>query len=82
MLRCREVSRMVAADEVRSAGFARRVAVRMHLMMCNNCRRFAREIDQLGRVMRATPREDLDPGTEADAVERVMRRLQPPPPGS
>lgn len=72
---------MVAADEVRSAGFARRVAVRMHLMMCNNCRRFAREIDQLGLAMRSMPREDLDPGTEADAVERVMRRL-PPPTGS
>ena len=73
---------MVAADEVRSAGFARRVAVRMHLMMCNNCRRFAREVDALGRVMRSMPREDLDPGAEAEAVERVMRRLPQPPPGS
>jgi hypothetical protein len=72
---------MVAADEVRSAGFARRVAVRLHLMMCNNCRRFAREIDLLGRVSRSLPREDLDPGAEAVAIERVMRRLQQSPPG-
>ncbi len=72
---------MVASDEVRSAGFARRVAVRMHLMMCSNCRRFAREVDLLGRVMRSLPLESLEPGDEADAVERVMRRLQPPPPG-
>ncbi|MFA6165013.1 MAG: hypothetical protein WC700_00210 [Gemmatimonadaceae bacterium] len=73
---------MVASDEVRSARFARRVAVHLHLMMCNNCRRFAREIDLLGQVSRSLPREDLDLGTEAEAVERVMRRLQPPPPGS
>jgi len=73
---------MVAADEVRAAGFARRVAVRMHLMMCNNCRRFAREIDLLGRVARSMPREDLEPGAEADAVARVMRRLPQSPPGS
>jgi hypothetical protein len=73
---------MVAADEVRSAGFARRVAVHMHLMMCNNCQRFAREIELLGRVMRSRPEEDLDPGAETEAVERVMRRLRPPPPGA
>jgi hypothetical protein len=72
---------MVASDEVRSAGFARRVAVRMHLMMCNNCRRFAREIDLLGRVSRSLPRENLDPGAETEAVERVMRRLQQPSSG-
>ncbi len=73
---------MVAADEVRSAGLARRVAVRMHLMMCNNCRRFAREIDLLGRVSRSVPADDLERGDEADAVERVMRRLPQPPPGA
>lgn len=73
---------MVAADEVRSAGFARRVAVRMHLTMCNNCRRFAREVELLGLVMRSMPREDLEREAEGDAVERVMRRLQPPPPGA
>lgn len=72
---------MVAADEVRSAGFARRVAVRMHLLMCINCRRFAREIDQLGQVMRSMPREDLERGAETEAVERVRRRLPQPPPG-
>ncbi|MHB1069313.1 MAG: anti-sigma factor [Gemmatimonadaceae bacterium] len=72
---------MVAADEVRSAGFARRVAVRMHLMMCHNCRRFAREVDLLGRVLRSLPPEDLERADETDAVERVMRRLQQPPPG-
>ena len=70
---------MVAADEVRSAGFARRVAVHMHLMMCNNCRRFARELDQLGQPMRLMPREELERGAEAEAVERVMRRLPQPP---
>ncbi len=73
---------MVASDEVRSAGFARRVAVHLHLLMCKHCRRFAREIDLLGRVSRSLPREDLDLSAEAEAVERVMRRLQQPPPGS
>lgn len=73
---------MVATDEVRSASFARRVAVRMHLMMCNNCRRFAREIDELGLVMQSMPREVLEPGAEVDAVERVMRRLPQLPHGS
>lgn len=72
---------MVAADEVRSAGFTRRVAVRLHLMMCNNCRRFAREVDVLGRVLRSLPLEELGHGDDTDAVERVMRRLQQPPSG-
>jgi predicted anti-sigma-YlaC factor YlaD len=52
MLRCREVVHLVASDELAGSGWMRRLAVRMHLAMCRHCRRYAKQIRDLGRAAR------------------------------
>ncbi len=69
MLRCREVVRLVASDELADTGRARRLAVRMHLAMCRHCRRYARQIREIGRAARAI----WAPGAE-DAAS--LRRIE------
>ena len=49
---CREVSRMVASDELASAGWRRRLAFRLHWLMCRHCRRYSRQIEAIGTAAR------------------------------
>jgi hypothetical protein len=70
MLTCREVSRLIASGDLAGQGVLRRLAVRLHLLGCDHCRRYARQLRAIAaaarRLMRAEP---LDP-------ERVMRLEQ------
>ena len=50
MLTCKEVSRSIASDELSTAGWRQRLATRLHLLMCRHCRRYARQIDQIGQA--------------------------------
>ena len=56
---CKEVHRLVAESMDRDAGFAERVAVRLHLAICDNCRRFARQMRFLREAVRRYPGDDL-----------------------
>jgi len=42
----------------RKAGFAERVAVRLHLAICESCGRFARQMEFLRVAIRRYPGED------------------------
>ena len=76
MLKCKELARLVASDELEDARLATRLSVRLHLVMCRHCRRYAAQIRALGEAARrALSRED--PGSNADAVERIKRSLLP-----
>lgn len=44
MLTCREVTRLVASDEYLELRWGRRLAVRLHLVMCRYCRRYAKQL--------------------------------------
>lgn len=48
MLTCKEVSRSIASDEVGAVDWKRRLAVKFHLFMCRHCRRYARQIQEIG----------------------------------
>jgi hypothetical protein len=52
VLNCREVSRIVASDELESLGFVKRLRIRFHLMICRECRRYAGQIRVIGFVAR------------------------------
>jgi len=83
MLSCNEVSRAVAGDLQREP-WRRRLGVRLHLLMCDHCRRFAAEMNALNRAVRIMTRPDADAAI-TDQAERVLRRLRPqsdlsPPP--
>lgn len=76
MLTCREASLAIAADELRSAGFGRRLSIRAHLLMCQNCRAFARQLATVGHAVRrlATSGELLS--KEHSAEERILARVR------
>jgi hypothetical protein len=79
MLRCNEVTRLCASEDIRGAPWRTRIAVRLHLVMCRNCRRYVRELARIGAAARALLRDDAD---EVDQNEDLIRRVlsEPPPP--
>ena len=74
MLRCNEVTRLCASEDIRGAPWRTRIAVRLHLVMCRNCRRYVRELASIGAAARALLRDDAD---EVDRNEDLIRRVLP-----
>ena len=48
MLTCQAVATAIGRDEWRAAPRWRRVVLRLHLLMCPHCRRYAAQIRALG----------------------------------
>ena len=72
MLACKEVTRIVAAEELDEAGWNRRLAVRLHLLMCRHCRRYAAQLRAVGKAARniwGTRQAD------SEAIERLERAI-------
>ena len=69
---CRELANLIATDELAGAGWGRWMGVRMHLLMCRHCRRYARQMSALGVYARKHwGSEPLDP----DALQRLERDI-------
>jgi len=68
---CREVTRLLASEELAEAAAVRRILVRLHLLMCGDCSRYARELEGLGRAAREALRAPLDSERLA-ALERAI----------
>ena len=64
MLSCKEVTRLHASDELRRASLRQRIAVRIHLLMCDHCSRYVRELGLIGAAVRVHYRR-LVPDREA-----------------
>jgi anti-sigma factor ChrR (cupin superfamily) len=71
MISCREVSTLVASDALGAQPWRRRLAVRLHLMMCTGCRRFAAQIEIIRRGAGAAARV-FD--AEAEGLEERARK--------
>lgn len=52
MITCKEVSRAFASDELASMSWRQRLSVRLHLLMCRHCRRYARQVRAIGEAAR------------------------------
>ena len=80
MLNCAEASRL--ASEQRDSVLTRRewLGFRFHLLMCRNCRRYARQLTLLGRaaqqLRRRSPTPEADPGLSPEARGRIAARLR------
>lgn len=70
MLRCSEVARLCAGDELRRSSLLTRAAVRLHLLLCSRCRRYVRELEAIGAAMRGLWREAADPEGRREAILR------------
>ena len=76
MIRCKEVATLLSTDQLASQPVWRRVAVRVHLMMCRHCRRFARQMALLTQAA-ASLGASIDAEVGADFLQRVQERLRP-----
>ena len=81
MLTCKEVSHSIATDEVQTAGWRQRLAVKLHLLMCRHCSRLIRQIQMIrkaGRELRV--RADLpdSPSQETTLESRLLEKLRDP----
>lgn len=74
---CREVTRLLASGQLEEAAHIRKILVRLHLLMCDDCGRYARELDDLGKVAREALRQPLDPTRLAALEQAIMERAFP-----
>ena len=75
MLTCKEVSRTIASDNLAEAGLGTRLAVQFHLRMCRHCRRYARQMRQLGDMARGMFRSrSEDPETLARLQSKILEQ--------
>lgn len=79
MLTCKDASRLISERQERSLGIGELWALRLHLWLCVSCRRFARQLGLLRRVLRTLLRRmetDVDgPELAPEARERIRKVL-------
>ena len=68
MLTCKEVAKAIAQDESGKGGWRHTWALRLHLLMCRHCRRYAEQIQAIGPAVRRLLREH---GDDPKAVARL-----------
>jgi predicted anti-sigma-YlaC factor YlaD len=76
MLSCKEVSHDLLADEHKSAGIGRRIAIRVHLLMCDNCRRFAAQLQRMNETMRELRADGDRASGDDEAAQRILERVR------
>ena len=72
MLTCQEVTAKASLMVDGELGFRERIALRMHLMMCVNCRRFARQFEALVASMASRDRSESEVFSP-EFIDRVMQ---------
>ncbi len=62
MLTCKQATKAIASDELDMASWRRRAVVRLHLLRCGPCRRYAAQLRAIGSATwnLYTPRDDDD----------------------
>ena len=73
MLSCSEVTRLCGSEEVLGVSLSRRIGVRIHLMMCSNCRRYLKEVRLIGAAARHEFRRRWTDRGRVEALERSVR---------
>lgn len=79
MLTCKDASRLVSEGLERPLGWRERWALRLHLWLCDNCRRFERQIRFVRRALRQLSRraetDTHGPALSPDARERIRKAV-------
>ena len=69
MLKCRDISGLVASGTLEHVGWMKKLEIKLHLMMCGHCARYLAQIRAIGQGARFLIR-----GQEADAGQ--LRRME------
>ncbi len=69
---CKDVAEAIGRDEWRAAPRRRRLALRLHLLMCSHCRRYAAQIRAIGTAVRSLFRKQ---GEDPKILERLQETM-------
>lgn len=72
---CKETSTLVTQSMDRRLTWTERLGMRIHLAVCDNCTRFAKQM-RLIREWLSKEDETLQPGLSDESRERIARKLQ------
>ncbi len=74
---CKDVATAIGQDDLRAVPWWRGLALRLHLLMCRHCRRYAAQIRAIGTAARSLLREHgEDPQVLARLRETILSRLK------
>lgn len=78
MLHCDKVSKVVSESMDRDLSFTKRLGVRIHLLMCHHCRRFAKQLKHMRETIRKEgqnyPQEKLDEDVKVEMKKRLRQK--------
>jgi hypothetical protein len=79
LLSCKDASRLQSQAQDRRLSFTERFGLRLHLLICDNCRRFARQLKLIREACRQVKASDrMQGGGEGlgpDAKARILKGL-------
>ena len=75
---CKETSMLASRAMDERLPFADRLAMRMHLAICENCARFNRQLQEMRRLFRAETGADeaIASGLTPEARQRIETEMQ------
>ena len=79
MLACKNTSRLISEGQERQLSLRERINLRLHVWMCNNCRRFEKQIVIMRKVMHRKWTQDTPPTNNqlpGEARERIRQTLK------
>ncbi len=74
MYRCSEVVRLISSDEYLTAGVFKKLGIRLHLAMCENCKRYVRQLRALVAALRKTG-DGISPSELESAKKQILQQL-------
>jgi predicted anti-sigma-YlaC factor YlaD len=78
MLTCKQASQFVSISLDRPLSWSERLQLKLHLLLCNACRRFNQQLQMLRAVLRLTRNQienDSSIQLPADAKTRIEREI-------
>ena len=72
MATCKDVATAIGQDDVRTLPWWRGLTLRLHLLMCPHCRRYAAQIRAIGTAARRLFREH---GEDPQTLERLHETI-------
>lgn len=73
MLRCKQVATMIGRGELEDAGPWLRLKIRLHLLMCRHCARYAAQVSAIGVSLRERFRPAKVPPDLDDLQSRILK---------
>lgn len=80
MLRCNQAVELMGRDSGDPLPLGRRVALRIHLLMCRHCRAYMRGLKRMRHLVRM--RTVAEDSVEPERVDDLVRRVQDAAEGS